>query len=153
MAIYFLDSSAVVKRYVPETGSAWVTGITDPASGNLLYVARITGAEVVSAVTRRQRRSQITSPDAAVALLAFRRDFPSGYLVIEIAASVVAKAMDLAERHGLRGFDSVQLAIALELRDQCRLAGLPEPTFITADNDLNMAAAAEGLAIDDPNNH
>ena len=37
MAIYFLDSSAVVKRYVPEKGSAWVVGITDPASRNLLY--------------------------------------------------------------------------------------------------------------------
>ncbi|MDQ2798930.1 MAG: type II toxin-antitoxin system VapC family toxin [Armatimonadota bacterium] len=153
MAIYFLDSSAVVKRYVPETGSAWVKAITDSAAGNLLYVARITGAEVISAVTRRQRRGQITVPDAAVALTAFRRDFPPAFLVIEVAASVVARAMDLAECHGLRGYDAVHLAAALELRDQCRLAGLPEPVFVAADNQLNAAALAEGLAVDDPNNH
>lgn len=153
MAIYFLDSSAVVKRYVPEKGSAWVIGITDPGSGHLLYAARITGAEVVSAVTRRQRRGQITAPDAVVTLAAFRRDFPSGYLVIEIAASVVARAMDLAERHGLRGYDAVQLAAALELRDQCRASGLLDPLVISSDAELNTAALAEGLSVDDPNNH
>jgi len=73
--------------------------------------------------------------------------------VIEITASVVAKAMDLSEQYGLRGYDSVQLAAALELCAQCRLAGLPELTFVAADNDLNTAAAAEGLTVDDPNNH
>jgi len=45
MAICFLDSSAVVKRYVSEAGSAWIQGLTAPQAGNLLYVARITGAE------------------------------------------------------------------------------------------------------------
>lgn len=153
MAIYFLDSSSVVKRYVPEAGSVWVKAITDPVAAHQLYVARITGAEVISAITRCQRRGQITQSDAAIALAAFRRDFPSAFPIIEIAASVVARAMDLAERHGLRGYDAVQLAAALELRDQCRLTGLPEPTFVAADKDLNAAALAEGLAVDDPNNH
>jgi len=153
MAITFLDSSAVVKRYVPETGSAWIQDITDPAADHLLYVARITGVEVISAVTRRQRRGQISLPDAAVALAAFRRDFPSAYPMIEITAPVVARAMNLAERHGLRGFDSVQFAAALELRDQCLISGLTAPLFIAADRELNAAALAEGLAVDDPSTH
>ena len=153
MTIYLLDSSALVKRYVPETGSLWVQGITDPAATNMLYVARISGAEVVSAVTRRQRRGQITAPDAAVALDAFHRDFPAGYLILEITADSVALAMNMAERHGLRGYDAVQLAAALELRDQCRLLGLLEPTLVAADTELNLAAAAEGLMVDNPNDH
>ncbi len=153
MAIYFFDSIAVVKRYVPETGSVWVQNITDPAIGNLLYVVRVTGAEVISAVARRQRRGQITASDAAVAGTAFRRDFPSAVLLIEAAASVVARAMDLAERYSLRGYDAVQLAAALELCDQCRLAGLPKPTFVSADNELNVAAMTEGLTVENPNTH
>ena len=52
MAVYFFDSSAIVKRYVREVGSAWVLGITDPAASHHLYVARIAGVEVVSALTR-----------------------------------------------------------------------------------------------------
>ncbi len=35
---YFLDSSALVKRYIPETGSAWIQAITDTATGNLLFI-------------------------------------------------------------------------------------------------------------------
>ena len=153
MAIYLFDSSAIVKRYVPETGSAWVQSLTDPSAGNLLYVARITGAEVVSAVTRRQKRGQITAADAAVTLAAFRRDFPLGYLTIEVTPLLVESAMDIAERHGLRGYDSVQLAAALELRDFCLASGLPAPVLIAADAELNAAATAEGLIVDNPNTH
>ena len=54
MAVYFFDSSAIVKRYLNERGTAWVTGLADPATGNRVYVARIAGAEVISAMTRGQ---------------------------------------------------------------------------------------------------
>ncbi len=50
MAVYFIDSSALVKRYVSETGSAFVTDITAPAAGHRLYVARITRVEVIAAL-------------------------------------------------------------------------------------------------------
>ena len=63
MADYFLDSSALVKRYVRETGSAWVTGILDPLSKNEVFVAAITGVEIVAAVSRRARGGTITAAD------------------------------------------------------------------------------------------
>ena len=143
----------MVKRYVPETGSLWVQSLTDPATANESYLARIAGAEVVSAITRRRRRGQISPADAAVALSAFRRDFPQGYSIIEVGVSVAAQAMNLAERHGLRGYGAVQLAAAVELRLQCLAAGLPAPTLIAADTELNAAAVAEGVSVDDPNGH
>jgi 23S rRNA (adenine2503-C2)-methyltransferase len=43
---------------------------------------------------------------------------------------------------------AVQLAAALETRSQ-----LPSVTLLSADAGLNAAAQAEGLAVDDPNNH
>jgi hypothetical protein len=49
MAVYYMDSSSIVKRYANEVGSAWVMGITDSATGNEIYVVRLTGVEVVSA--------------------------------------------------------------------------------------------------------
>src|SRR6266542_1747280 len=51
MGTFFLDSSALVKRYIHEQGTAWLTQLTDAASGNFTYAARITGVEVASAVT------------------------------------------------------------------------------------------------------
>jgi hypothetical protein len=41
MADYFIDSSALVKRYVREIGSVWVTSLFDPASNNEIFVAAI----------------------------------------------------------------------------------------------------------------
>ena len=61
--------------------------------------------------------------------------------------------MLLAETHALRGYDAVQLAAALEVYRERRRAGLPTPTFISADIGLNTAATAEGLTVDDPNTH
>ena len=57
MAVYYFDSSGLVKRYRSEIGSAWVMGLTAPASQHAIYVARITGVEVVSAITRAVKRS------------------------------------------------------------------------------------------------
>ncbi len=75
MAVHFFDSSALVKRYVTETGSAWVLGLVGPSSGHENYAARISGAEVVAAVAGRTRAGGLSSADATAVLMAFRRDF------------------------------------------------------------------------------
>ena len=72
MALYFFDSSAIVKRYVQETGTGWVNAIVDPATGSELWLARLTGAEVVSAIARRERGGGISAAAAARALTEFR---------------------------------------------------------------------------------
>ena len=61
--------------------------------------------------------------------------------------------MVLTRRHGLRGYDAVQLAVALHLCDRGRSVGRPDPRMITADRELNAAALAEVLAVDDLNSH
>jgi uncharacterized protein len=58
---YFLDSSALAKRYLPEIGSPWIRQITDPANQNDLFIARITWVEVLSA--RRQREGAPSRTD------------------------------------------------------------------------------------------
>lgn len=153
MAVYFFDSSAIVKRYVQETGTQWVNSFIDPAAGNDIYLARITGVEVISALVRRGREGAISSQDAATALVKFRKDFNSEYQALEMTASVLIRAMSLAEVHALRGYDAVQLAAALEVNDFCLAAGLPACPLISADISLNVAAVAEGLTVDDPNKH
>jgi len=53
MSAYFFDSSALVKRYVREKGTDLVKAIIDPDAANEIYIARISGAEVVAAIARR----------------------------------------------------------------------------------------------------
>lgn len=153
MDVYFFDSSGIVKRYVSERGTTWVIGVTAPATGNRIYVARITGVEVVSAITRRSRSRSLSASDAQTAISQFRFDFQNQYRIVEITPSLITRAMSLAETHALRGYDAVQLAAALEVNTRRLALRMPPLTFISADAALNAAATAEGLTVDDPNLH
>lgn len=153
MAVYFFDSSALVKRYAQETGSEWILALTEPAAGHSLYIARITAVEVVSALTRRQRGGSVSETDASTAMAAFRYDLSHQYRVIEITPTIITQAMQLAETHGLRGYDAVQLAAALIVQKMRETLGLPALELVSADGDLNNAAATEDLTVDNPNSH
>ncbi len=41
MAAFFCDASGIVKRYVPEVGTAWMQGLAGPAAGHEIFLARI----------------------------------------------------------------------------------------------------------------
>lgn len=148
MAAYFLDTSAVVKRYAQEMGTAWVQSIADPTVGHLLAVVRITLAETVAALTRKERGGLVTPHAAVTALSDFDVDFANQYVIVEVSPGLVGQAATLARKHALRGYDAVQLAAALEVHRQ-----IPSLTLVSADTELNTAAVAEGLLVDDPNSH
>jgi predicted nucleic acid-binding protein len=149
VASYFLDSSAIVKRYLTEVGSGWVRSITDPIAGNNIYLARITGAEVVSALVRQS----LPPPLLTRNLSDFKNDFQSQYQLISVNSTVVNRAMDLAESHRLRGYDAIQLAAAVEWQQVGKGIGLLLLTFLSADTLLNAAATREGLTVDNPLSH
>jgi len=148
---YFLDSSAVVKRYVPERGTPWVRALTTQSTGTTIFVARMTQAEVISGVWRRVREGTIIPRTAHAIRLLVDRHTQREYLVIELTARIVHRAEGLLEQHPLRAYDAVQLASALE--SNARLVGvdLPPLVFVAADTRLLTAASSEGLTIDDPN--
>ncbi len=148
MAAFFLDTSTVLKRYVQETGTAWVQALAAPTVRHSPFVVRITLAETVAAITRRERGGSITPQDAATAVADFQLDFARQYRVVEVSAGLVAQAATLARRHALRGYDAVQLVAALEIH-----ATDSSLTLLSADAELNTAATAEGLAVEDPNSH
>ena len=153
MAAYFFDSSALVKRYVIESGTPWVSSLCDPAAGHTLYIVRITGAEVIAALARRTRTGSLTQSAAESAMTAFRTDFGGAYLVSELTPALVERAMDLAQTHGLRGYDAIQLAAALDVNAERCGYRFPPLTLASADTDLNQAATAEGLTVENPNDH
>jgi predicted nucleic acid-binding protein len=148
VAVYFLDASAIVNRYILETGTLWMQALTDPAAGNVHCIARISRPETVAAINRRQRGGQIAPADAITALNDFDQDFAQQYLGVAMSDALIDHAAVLARTHGLRGYDAVQLAAALEVWSQIR-----STIVISADGDLNAAATAEGMAVDDPNVH
>jgi uncharacterized protein len=61
--------------------------------------------------------------------------------------------MHFTDAHELRAYDAVQLAAFLELNGRWLAAGLSGITLVSADQDLNTAATAEGLLVEDSNVH
>lgn len=153
MAVYFVETSALAKRYIAETGSVWLRAPLDPSTGCSIYVVRVTAIESIAAITRRERGRTLAPTDAAAARQAFRSDLAIAYQIIKVTPALAHRAMLLAEKHGLRGCDAVQLAAGLEVHVRYLAIGLPAITFVSADTELNAAAMAEGVPIADPNTH
>ena len=84
MAGYFLDTSAIVKRYVQEIGTSWVRGLTGQGNGDEIYLARITLVELTSAIARRRRGGTLAESRASSILSRFRRQIAGRYLVVGI---------------------------------------------------------------------
>ncbi len=148
MADYFLDACAVVKRYVLETGTAWVRTLAAPATGNFIYLAHITEVEVTAAIAQRRGQPGLSVSEASAALGLFRQDVAQDCRIAEITVPLLRQAALLADVYALRGYDAVQLAAALEVRLQ-----VPLLILVSGDGDLNTAATAEGLPVENPNTY
>lgn len=153
MAIYFLDSSALLKRYVVEPGTSWVQSLFGPGAGHRLVIVSISAVEVVAAVARRARAGGLSTADASRIISAFRTDVSRDFDLIHTAPPVIDNAMRAAERHGLRGYDAVQLAAALAITAPSLATSAGPITLVSADLELNAAARVEGLLVEDPNTH
>ena len=151
--IYFLDSSALVKRYVTETGSAWVQELVAPHRNNLLTMVRITRVEVFSALARRQREGSLDESKIVEIISAFRYHLDEQYQVIEVDKTLAERASQLVLQYPLKAYDAVQLASALYVKSSLALMPDTQLVFVSADNRLLNIAQTEGLVTDNPNNY
>lgn len=151
MTSYYLDTSALIKHYVAESGSAWLDAVLFQADDAVILTSSVTMVEVWSALARRRREASISAQHHADALDAFREDSLVRYLFVEFELPVIEAAGELLERHPLRAYDSVQLASALVAARTLADAALPQPIFVSADDRLLGFAQAEGLLTDNPN--
>ena len=143
----FVDSSALVKLYVPEAGHEVVSAL-----GVSLVVSHLARVEVPAAFWRKQRTGEVSAEDAAVLAAGFEADFFGDdgerprFVVVAITNDVVDSAARLAARHGLRAYDAVQLASA----SAARRADNRVSTLAAFDRTLRAAAAAEGFTLAPP---
>jgi predicted nucleic acid-binding protein len=147
----FFDSSALVKRYINETGSTWVANTVDLNAGNNIFVADISAVEITAAIARRTRGTSLAATSATFAGL--QNDLRDEYIILQIDSVVLLDAQTRARKHFLRGYDAIQLAVAARLNQRQLTAGLPVVTLVSADTELLDAARVEGLLIENPNHH
>lgn len=153
MNCYYLDASALVKRYVNESGSEWLREIVASEQTLVLFTSRITVVEVISAFARRAREGTLSRADFTTVRDVFRADCLNDYQIMPPSVPVVDVACSLLEHHPLRAYDAIQLATALSADRFLAQEGYPSLTFLSADQRLNNVAIDNELAMDDPNQH
>ena len=153
MTVYYFDSSAIVKRYITEVGTGWVIATADVSVGNDILVSLVARVEVPAAIFKRQREGSIAVADGALAIADFVSDFSTQYQPIGVTLQLAEQAASLAGKHGLRGYDAVQLATALEASEVRNSLGLSRLIFVSADEALNKASRTEAVLTDNPNHH
>ena len=137
----YLDTSSLVKLYVSEPGSADVRDLVDHAT--IVATSTIAYPEARAALARRRRERVLRPAAFAAAKRQFENDWPK-YLAMDVTEAVCRAAGELAERHRLRGYDSVHLASFLEV---ARRAGPAETEFSSFDDRLSRAARNAARAL------
>jgi predicted nucleic acid-binding protein len=141
--VTYLDTSALVKRFVSEAGSPKVQRLL--TRGEPIASATIAYAELYSGLTRRRREGGLSPAQYRLACRRVERDWMA-LVKVELGAEILSSARGLIQRHGLRAYDAIHLASALGLQ-----AAVNEPvTFVAADQRLLQAAAGERLATVNP---
>lgn len=136
--ILYLDTSSLIKLYVPEVKSAAVKRLVEAAE--VIATSRIAYAEARAALARKRRERGVSPADYRTILHDFDHDWES-YFVIDVSDTLVKLAGLMAEKHALRGFDAIHLASAVIISKQ----GDRAVSFSCFDARLIRAARREGL--------
>ncbi len=148
MRVCFLDASALVKRYLQETGSEWVQTICQDRKVSLV-IASLTWVEVASAISRKARARDLPRAGGRLKLAELERHVRREYVRIHLRLPVLAESVRLMTRHPLKASDAIQLASALAVRRAARTVR-SEFSFVSADARLLEAARRDGLSTDNP---
>lgn len=138
--ILYLDTSAYIKLYVEEQGS---DSLRAAVAQSFLHTHWITYAEMRAALARLHRMGYQTDD----AYREHKREFETDWKAVNAIMPeerMLRRAGDLAERFGLRGYDSVHLAAAESLRMD---RGAEFLRFASFDQVLNRSADELGLPL------
>lgn len=162
MAAYYLDTSALVKYYVEETGSKWIIATIDAANTthDVFLVATVAYAEMCATLGRLTREnilSQLVCDDlVGVALHHFQEGTFQRQAVtwpVAIKAGSLASSNFSQAGYALRGYDAVHLAAALTANQRLLRQQQPPLIFVSADKRLLLIAAESGLQTLNPTEH
>lgn len=149
MARYYLDTSAMIKRYHVEVGTPVMDRLLSE-SDDAFYLSRLATVEFQSAFARQVRMRIITEADFRQAHRRFLADIASPqYHVVRLLGRHFQIAEKLVHQHSvtrnLRTLDAIHLAIALDIR-------LPQDIgyFVYADANLCEVAELEGFTVINP---
>jgi hypothetical protein len=157
MAIYYFDASAIVKYFNQEPGTRWVRQIIDArtensARANQVHIADVSLAEVPAAFAILERSGRTGTRVRDLMYNRFLKSIGNEFQLWAVTTVLAYAAGELTQNHSLKGYDAVQLAVALDFSATLKQHNLAL-VFVSGDDNLLQAARAEGLATENPFDH
>lgn len=138
--ICYVDSSALVKYYIEEEGTADVKKAF--LSAREIVVSMIGFSEVVSTIYRKYREDDLSLKSKDHLMVQFKKDW-TGFYLINVSAQVIRLSGDLIHKYPLRGFDSVHIASAIVASKKLEA----NISFLSFDQQQCKAAQKESLLV------
>lgn len=149
----YIDSSALVKRYVQEHGSIAVASRFD--SREEIYTSILSFAEVHAAIGRKYRERELSAKEKEKLIEEFSNDWLFSLNILELTTQTMSALPDLCEQYFLKASDAIHLSSALWLKDTVLARTKSRDTgniveFGVCDLRLAGAARKRGFQIFDP---
>jgi predicted nucleic acid-binding protein len=141
--IYYLDSSALVKRYAAESGSDKVAALIE--GDHKIAISWLAIPETLSAIARRAKGGSMRAEELAAIRDQLSQDIQR-FLIVEVSGAPVDGIETLIARHALRGADSIHLSTALWLGKATKTPII----FVASDAELLNAARSDRLKTYNP---
>jgi len=141
--IYFIDTSALFKRYVEESGSKEVNRLFEEE--DVCYISTITICEVISNLKRLVEIDGLLSDDEFKMVKSiFLNDIGNGYLqTLDVGPQVILSSLEICSTRYITPLDAIQLATVLSMNEA-------NPVFVCSDVKLNRIAEDLGLEVLNP---
>lgn len=148
---FYLDASALAKRYVPEKGFGHINTILENVPGRRIYLLNIGISEVLSILVRKRNAGVISSREFEEIAASFDADIirDADINKLSITSRLVTASLPLIVAHSLNSTDALILKSALAIARKLRRAG-NLLVLVASDQRLLRAAQTEGLVTFDP---
>jgi uncharacterized protein len=147
MPLYYLDTSALLKRYRTENGTRVLDALfSGRTRDELLITSHFTAVEVESVAARALKGRLLTKKSHGVLLSLFADDLENVLIVLPVSTALLSEAATVTRNYGLRASDALHMATALRARQ----ASAAEIVFTVSDKELVEAAGRAGFAVLNP---
>ena len=141
---FFIDTSALFKRYQVEAGTDKVCELLEHSAGDV-FISSLTIVEVLSNLKRLYEVDHVTTEEQFLEQrLFFYHDLEELQMtILDMTTDDVIKAEELIMKRYMKPVDAIQLAVALN--------NFPtKPAFVSSDQRLCSIASEEGLSAMNP---
>ena len=151
MTRYYLDTSALVKRYRTERGMEAMAALFSERTWNDEFITSHLTVLEVQAVAARALGARLLTQRAYESLLRlFNDDLEQAITVLPLTSAVLSEAIGVARQYTLRAGDCIHLATALRTAQAEAVSATI--VFVTSDMELYRAAGRAGFTPFNPEN-